>query len=84
MKQRDTFAIAMIAFIVAIGGWILSNQFIATPQNLTAKVEKVEAYTSEFKAEAKQQLTKTTNVNFSRDPNLTVNGGGSVLTPRQE
>lgn len=84
MKQRDTFAIAMIAFIVAIGGWILSDQFIATPANLTSQIEKVEPYTSEFKPEAKQQLTKRTNVNFSRDPNLTVNGGGPVLAPRQE
>jgi hypothetical protein len=74
----------MIAIIVAIGGWILSDQFIATPQNLTAKIEQVEPYTTEFKTDAKQQLNKPTNVNFSRDPNLNVNGGGPVLTPREE
>jgi hypothetical protein len=84
MKQRDTFAIAMIAIIVAIGGWLLTGQLIATPENLTAKVEKVSPYTTDFSSEAKQQLTQKSNVNFSRDPNLDVDGNSPVLTPRKE
>lgn len=84
MKQRDTFAIAMIAVIVAIAGWLLTNQFIARPENLSAPVEVVRPYTTEFSVDAKQQLTRTGTVNFSRDPNLNVDGDGTVLTPRQE
>lgn len=84
MKQRDIFAIALLAVIVAISGWFLTNQFIASPQNLTAEIEVVKPYTTEFSPEAKQRLLRPGAVNFSRNPNINIDGDGTVLTPSQE
>lgn len=84
MKQKDIFAIALIAVIVAVAGWFSVNKFIATESNLSAQIEIVSPYTEEFSAAAKEQLIRNDAVNFGRDPNLNVDGGGQILIPPGE
>ena len=84
MKQRDTFTIGVIAIVVAIAGWILTNQFINTPENKKGEVEKVEAFSTEFNDEAVQILTGPNVIDFTRDPNLDAGGSDHTLDNKPE
>lgn len=84
MKQRDIFALALIAIVAAIGSWIVVSQFIATPANRTAEVEVVAPYDTDFDQAAQTALSSPEAVDFSRDPNLGAAGTDNILQPGTE
>lgn len=81
MKQRDIFAIAMLAIIMAIGAWILTNTYIASEENRTAEIEQVPAYATDFDKDTAKGLLDPNIVDFTRDPNLDAGGSDHTLTP---
>lgn len=82
MKQRDLFAVGMIAVIVAIADWFLTNIFINTPENKTAKLEIVEPYSSDFNDSAVGVIQDGNSVDYTRDANIDLPGtDGGVLEP---
>lgn len=48
MKQKDIALIVVIGFFSAIFSLVISNVFLATPDNLTTTVEKVPVISAEF------------------------------------
>lgn len=81
MKQRNLFAVILIAITVGIGGWIVTKQVIATPANREAQIELVEPYTAEFNEDAIDNLLDPNALDFYRDPNLDAGGSDHTLTP---
>lgn len=84
MKQRDLFAIGTLAIIVAVAAWILTNQFIATPENKTAQVETVAPYRTDFNQEGVKLLSAPGKTDFTRDPNLDAAGSDHTLLNQPE
>ena len=84
MKNRNLFAIVFMAIVVAIGGWIVTNLFIATPENKKAEVEIVETYVPEFNKDAIDNLTDPNALDFYKDPNLDAGGSDHTLTPGEQ
>jgi hypothetical protein len=84
MKQRDLFAIGILAIIVAVAAWILTNQFIVTPENKTAEVEIVEPYQTDFNQDSVKLLSNPARLDFTRDPNLDAGGSDHTLTNQPE
>lgn len=83
MKQRDVFAIVMVAIVVAIGAWLITNSLVVTEASKKAEVEIAEPYVTEFNSNAILLLTNPEALSFYKTPNLDAAGSDHTLTPGQ-
>lgn len=79
MNQKQVTLTVVLSIIAAVAVLSLTNKFIANEENLSAEIEQVEVYPTDFDEEADKLLSDEDAVDFTRDPELSGAGRPQLL-----
>lgn len=73
MKMTEFLIAGVIAFLVGIAAFVVTNQVLLTPERFTADVEIVKPVEGEFDTESTDVFTNEKRKDFSTDVRLNTN-----------